>query len=348
MPTVTFDAVRPFLNKRTDPFVDQLTLRYRPREHSDLYTIFDKRARWQMRKLDCGKGTVSVRVQPDYLTVSASPVKIAHGVNAFPRTSNYHLLSTFVRELSAALSQHAVADVHLVLDAILRADLTVMADLGDPAYAQQLFGLLRLILRCTKPNDLEGRLRARYLYDNSIIFGAYDDPFSVKLYRKSALPLSGLVPIIDRWIRIEVSVTGPGAATLMDCDTVDIVEHILVNARYLFDRVCSGFVLMPKQLRSSHRPSFPVPEYVAAYHAWLEHGYQPSMYPPQARRAIELAYRNAGIDLSQPPVPLRVSDRLRPALQTSLPDLLDPRRVTLVGPNQAGNAFAQRVLRGAA
>lgn len=340
MYTVAFDLLAPFTNLSTDPFCDQLTVRFRPADPVDLFSVFGEYARGQMYDLECGNGTASVRVYNDYLTVSASPVKIVHGVNAFPRNSNRYLVSTFLYKLSEALSQLAAKDVHLVLDGIIRVDLTVMADVGDPAYAQKLFGLLRQILRCTLPDDADGRFRARFLYDNSIIFGRYSDDFSVKLYRKSDLLTSGLDPIDDRCIRIEISVSEQGAAELMQIVKIESLEHILVNARYLFNRITSGFVLMPRQLQSAHRAMCPVPEIAAAYHAWLEHGWTSTLYPPQDRKAVALACRHAGIDLSQPPVPVRVSDRLRPALRTTLVDLLDPRRVTLLGPGQARGAHA--------
>jgi len=350
MHKVTFDPIKPFINLRTDPFVDQVTLRYRPRDPVDLTVIFGPRARWQMRDLACGSGSVSVRVQPDYLTVSASPVKVAHGVNAFPQNSNHFLLTTFLRELSVALSQLAAADVHLILDGIIRTDLTIMADVGDPAYAQLLYDLLRLILRCTKPGDADGHFWVRSTYDNSIIFGRYGGLYSVKLYRKSALLSSGLDPIRDRWIRIEVTVSGRGAAELLEQDDLPSLETILASSRRLFDAIASGFSLMAKQLRSSHRPSSPLYEgnLPAAFHAWIEHGFQPTMYPPQDIRSTVLAYRGVGIDLLQPPLPLRASDHLRPALRTTLADLLDPKCVTLVGPDQLGGPQLGYARRGVA
>jgi hypothetical protein len=315
------------------PFPDQVTMRLSG-NGVDLATVFGG-CREKLRALTCGQGSIRGKLDHGHLVLSASPLQIVQGQNNFPMYCNGELMTRFLAEVELALCGLVQINntLDLYVNEVPRIDFTYMVRFESVAEAKAVFRMLRMLLRCfrvsrysSNSGSVLGRLRARSLYNNTIVFDLYSDVVSLKIYRKSGVPESTLSADDDVYIRFEVTVSSTCAPKLVGIDRELSLLDLMNYAGDIFAAVMSGCCIMKRQLKTMRPVRSPVPEYAAAYDAWFLHGWTKDLYKTGAAEIVR-AYRAVGIDLTEPPVPARVAERFRTAMHITVDDLLDPARV---------------------
>ena len=328
-----------------DPFPDFLRIRFRV---DDLGVDLEQAFGWSGygRDLRCGRSVVRVLIHCNNhkvrLYVAGSPLQVVQGQNFLPMMNNVVLVRSFLDQVLRTLTRTLNPLYHgliLVEDYVCRIDLCGMYRQHSIGYRNHLHELVRWTLRLRQ--IASDTFKARTLYDNSVVQSSYNSGMSGKTYIKSAHPKYTYMRDHDPYERLECTVNGgtaPRLARLMGLHPAPREGHyslgeILRYASDIHDAVISRLQLMRNQYkpeRMTARSPVPDPMMQPAWQAWIRGAWDRSLYTSEQRTLVLRAYRAAGIDLAELPLPRRMYKRMRELQGLDLKDVFArSRRVRL-------------------